>query len=241
MEYNEHALTLEEIKNKAAKFQEENTEESTSIFTGEETSYSDYHLEEQENDDVITINKLSAIIEELQSINKCNTYMSSNFIEDLKNCIDTLNEMRNEIASDNSEIKATLNETLDNVVNKLLESNNELKNSFKENLLNREEENKKNIMGFYLDMCKTFESKLNESVRSTIDNFNQEISLITQNHFKILENVRNIYSLSGQLKFGVWIWRYIMFVMILELLQALFKPSGLFAWVKILTGLELFS
>lgn len=93
-------------------------------------------------------------------------------------------------------------------------------------------ENEKMIMLFQVTAVKGLETSINE--------FDGKLKGITGGHTAIVEEVKKVYRYAGHTQIGLWIWRFVMFVMLLELIQGLYKVDNFWSWFKIFTGLALF-
>lgn len=137
--------------------------------------------------------------------------------------------------------------SLEAAANIMSTSNKYLMDAIADEIAKFNKKYEKIIFGIGIEAAK----KVDEKLEVTLQNFHNELEEINkqhmemvdnvqQNHQKIVAEVQKVYSYTGLTQTGIWIWRWVMLVTMLLLIQNVFKVDSVLGWIKIITGVGLF-
>ncbi len=96
------------------------------------------------------------------------------------------------------------------------------------------------LLGDSRKIAQDFGVKVQTGAETALGNLEKSLSAVNQQQRQTVELAKNAYIMQGYATFGVWAWRWAMFMMLMKLCQYAMGIDGFFSWFKIWTGISIF-
>jgi hypothetical protein len=161
----------------------------------------------------------------------------------VKDGVQENNELLTNVTAENDSMKKYMEQkiqdsfqTLNEAIQEIQSGNQLLRESMAVEVEKMNKENEKITFGLGVEAVKITKERLQEGLQS----FDGSLKDVISSHASIVDEVRKIYQIMGYSQVGLWVWRWLLFIMMVELMQGVFHIEGIWSWIKVFTGLALF-
>lgn len=114
-------------------------------------------------------------------------------------------------------------------IGKVIEGNDLLAKAMAVEVVKMNEANQKVLFGLGVEAAKV----LQEEMEKGLTKFKGDLDQVAVRHEKVV-------SIAEFMQWGLWVWRWAVFVMLAEMVQGWYQVNGVWSWVKVFSGLALF-
>lgn len=96
------------------------------------------------------------------------------------------------------------------------------------------------LLGHSRKIVEDFGGKVQTGAETALNNLKNNLEVVNQQQRQTVELAKNAYIIQGYATVGVWIWRWVMFMMVMKLCQYAMGIDGFFSWLKVWSGIAIF-
>ena len=150
----------------------------------------------------------------IESVHNENEHMMEYITKRLEKAFETLNVAVQDIDNSNSALKLIMNTEVEKVLTQARNENNQI-------------------------LVAAGVSAIKE-IDKAVSNFDNRLNKISGLHQAIVDEVRKVYRYAGHAQVFLWIWRWVMFALLLVVVRNVARVEGVWGWIKVLIGLAFF-